>query len=113
MTEVEMGDAKYVQVVTTLDDRDAALALARSAVEARVAACAQLGGPIRSVYRWQGAIEEAEEFPLVFKTTTAGYPALERHILDRHPYDTPEIVCTPVLTGNPAYLDWVTAETGR
>ncbi|GAA1410544.1 divalent-cation tolerance protein CutA [Catellatospora coxensis] len=108
-----MGGAEYVQVVTTLDDRDAALALARSAVEARVAACAQLGGPTRSVYRWQGGIEEAEEHPLVFKTTAAGYPALERHILDRHPYDNPEIICMPVLAGNPAYLDWVSAETGR
>ncbi|GIF96429.1 divalent cation tolerance protein [Catellatospora citrea] len=108
-----MGEAKFVQVVTTLDDRDAALALARSAVEARVAACAQLGGPIRSVYRWQGAVEEADEHVVVFKTTAAGYAALERHILDRHPYETPEIVCTSVLAGNPAYLDWVAAETGQ
>ncbi|GAA2384840.1 divalent cation tolerance protein [Catellatospora methionotrophica] len=108
-----MGEATFVQVVTTLDDRDAALALARSAVEAKVAACAQVGGPIRSVYRWQGAIEEAEEFTVVLKTTAAGYPALERHLLDRHPYETPEIVCTPVLAGNPAYLAWVTAETGQ
>lgn len=106
-----MGDAEFVQVVTTVDDHDAARMLARSAVEARVAACAQLGGPIRSTYRWQGAVEEADEWVLVLKTTAARYPALERHLLAHHPYETAEIVCTPITAGNPAYLAWIAAET--
>lgn len=104
-----MGE--FVQVVTTVDGLAAAQELARGAVEARLAACAQVGGPIRSIYRWQGAVEEAEEWVVVLKTTAAGYAALERHLLAAHPYDTPEVLCTPILAGNPAYLAWVAEQT--
>ncbi|MEV4411151.1 divalent-cation tolerance protein CutA [Catellatospora sp. NPDC049609] len=106
-----MGEAEFVQVVTTVDGREAAQALARSAVEARLAACAQVGGPIRSTYRWQGAVEEADEWTVVLKTTAAGYAALERHLLAEHPYDTPEVVCTPILAGSAAYLAWIAEQT--
>ncbi|GAA1638704.1 divalent-cation tolerance protein CutA [Saccharothrix algeriensis] len=105
------GMGEFVQVVTTVDGRAAAQELARSAVTARLAACAQVGGPITSTYRWQGAVEEAEEWVIVLKTTAAGYAALERHLLDAHPYDTPEVLCVPILAGNPAYLAWITDQT--
>lgn len=106
-----MDEPEYAHVVTTVDSVEAAHALARSAVSARLAACAQVGGPVMSTYWWQGAVENAQEWVVTFKTTRDGYPALERHIRERHPYDTPEILATPILAGNPAYLAWVSAET--
>jgi periplasmic divalent cation tolerance protein len=99
------------QVTTTVGDITVARTLARGAVEARAAACAQVGGPTTSVYRWQQAIETAQEWVVVFKTTTDRYPELESYIRANHSYEVPEIVCTPVTAGNPAYLAWVAAET--
>lgn len=101
---------QVVQVVTTTDSRAAADTLASSAVEARAAACAQLEGPINSVYRWQGAVESAEEWRITFKTTASAYGRLEAFIREHHSYDVPEILCTPVTAGNPAYLAWVEQE---
>ncbi|BFU47188.1 divalent-cation tolerance protein CutA [Krasilnikovia sp. MM14-A1004] len=106
-----MTDYRYAQAVTTIDSRAAAEALARSAVEARVAACAQVSAPIHSTYRWRGAVENAEEWKIVFKTTAERYPALERHIREHHGYEVPEIVLLPILAGNPAYLSWISEET--
>ena len=106
-----MIEFEHCQVHTTTDSRAAADALARSAVEARIAACAQVTGPIRSIYRWEGEVRSAEEWQVVFKTTGDRYAALQEHVRAQHAYDVPELLCTPVVTGNPAYLDWVTAET--
>jgi len=97
----------FIQVTTTTGTQEAARALARSAVEARLAACAQISGPIESVYRWQGKIEQAKEWVVVFKARRNGYQMLEKHIKDNHSYDVPEIVATPITEGNPAYLSWV------
>ena len=106
-----MTEHQYCQVVTTTDAREAADALGRIAVEARVAACAQVVGPITSTYWWEGKIETAEEWQVTFKTTTQRYAALEENIRAHHSYDVPEILCTPVMAGNPAYLEWLTAQT--
>ena len=102
---------EYCQVVTTTDSRSAADALARGAAEARVAACAQVVGPITSTYWWEGRVDTAEEWQVVFKTTAERYPALEEHLRSHHGYDVPEILCTPVTAGNPSYLEWLSAET--
>jgi periplasmic divalent cation tolerance protein len=98
-------------VLTNLPDAASAHALARHLVEQRFAACANVLAPCRSVYRWQGAIEDAEEIPLLIKTTAERYPALEAAIRARHPYELPEIVAVPAVQGLPAYLDWIAAET--
>jgi periplasmic divalent cation tolerance protein len=108
---LDVTEYQYAQAVTTTDSREAAEALARSAVEARVAACAQVSGPINSTYWWQGSIESSEEWYVTFKTTVERYPELEQHIRDHHSYDVPEVVLLPVLAGNPAYLSWVGEET--
>jgi periplasmic divalent cation tolerance protein len=100
----------YCQVVTTVPSQAAAEALAESAVLARFAACAQVGGPIASTYWWQGRADSAEEWQVVFKTTVARYGALKAHILDNHDYDVPEVLAFPVLDGNPAYLAWLSEE---
>jgi periplasmic divalent cation tolerance protein len=106
-----MSDVRYHQVSTTTDSPDAAAAMARSAVEARVAACGQVVGPIGSVYWWDGAVDSAAEWLVLFKTTADRSDALVEHLLSRHTYDVPEIIVTPVVAGNPAYLAWIDTET--
>jgi periplasmic divalent cation tolerance protein len=97
-------------VTTTIDAADVAGQLSRSAVEARLAACGQVSGPLVSTYWWEGALTEASEWMITFKTTSAAAEALVDHLLAAHPYDVPEIVVTPVTGGNPAYLRWVADE---
>ncbi|MFC4609838.1 divalent-cation tolerance protein CutA [Streptomyces maoxianensis] len=98
-------------VLTTTDSAAKAQELARGAVEARLAACAQISAPVTSVYRWKDAIETAAEWQVLFKTTQACYPALEGHLAAAHDYETPEIIATPVVGGSAAYLAWIDAET--
>ncbi|MFF5257305.1 divalent-cation tolerance protein CutA [Actinomadura viridis] len=101
----------YVQVTTTTDSRPEAAALARSAVAERLAACAQLVGPIASTYWWEGEIESAEEWMVVFKTTDDRFDELASLITEGHSYDSPEIIATPVVAGSMDYLAWVSEQT--
>lgn len=102
--------ADYLTVLTTTDTPEKAEALARGAVEARLAACAQIS-PVTSVYRWQDAIETAAEWQVLFKTTAARYDELEAHLREAHDYETPEVIATPITRGSEDYLAWVVAET--
>ena len=104
--------AGVLLVFSNLPDEAAAQKLARHLVETKLAACVNVLSPCVSTYRWHGAVEEAREVPVIIKTTAAGYPALEAAIRNSHPYELPEIVAVPLAHGLPAYLDWVTAETG-
>ncbi len=98
-------------VLTNLPDEASARRLADVLVAERLAACVNLLAPCRSVYRWQGALASAEEIPLLIKTTTARYAALETAIRTQHPYELPEIIAVPVAHGLPDYLAWVATET--
>ena len=98
-------------VLTNLPNRAAADTLAQVLVESRLAACVNILPACHSIYRWKGAVETAEESPLLIKTTEARYPALEAAIRERHPYEIPEIVSLPVTGGLPEYLAWLVAET--
>ncbi len=102
MTEV-------VEVAVTAPDRALAERLAEVLVTERLAACAQVGGPVASVYRWRGQVERAEEWVCRLKTTRDALPALARRVRALHPYELPEMLATPV-TGDAGYLDWVRAE---
>lgn len=104
-------ESQHCQVVTTVGSAEEAERLAQSAVVARLAACAQVSGPIQSTYWWEGELNRAEEWQVTFKTTRERYPPLEAHIRDNHEYDVPEILCLPVIAGNPPYLAWLTEET--
>jgi periplasmic divalent cation tolerance protein len=95
-----------VQLITTVGTRDSALQLARAAVGERTAACVQIVGPITSVYRWKGEIEEATEFLLVMKTPAAGVERLTSFVRDRHPYDTPELTTIGSTFVDDRYLAW-------
>jgi periplasmic divalent cation tolerance protein len=103
--------ANFTQVVTTEDTEEKAARLARGIVDARLAACVQIVGPIKSLYWWQGALEEAREWQLVIKTTSDRLAELETHIKGHHSYETPEITATDIQWGSREYLDWISAET--
>ena len=98
-------------VLTQLPDAASARALAEHIVSARLAACVNILAPCRSIYRWQGRIEDAEEVPLLIKTVAERYSELEAAIRAQHPYELPEIVAVPLSHGLPGFLDWVAAET--
>jgi periplasmic divalent cation tolerance protein len=102
---------RYRQVQTTTDSRAEAMELARAAVEARLAACAQVAGPVATTYWWDDAIERAEEWLLLLKLPAAGYQQLANFLTERHSYDEPEIVATPIVAGSESYLSWIEEET--
>jgi periplasmic divalent cation tolerance protein len=98
-------------VLTTTDSREEAERLARLAVEARLAACGQVAGPVTSTYWWQGSIETASEWHVWLKTTGQRLDALIDQIRSNHSYDVPEIIASPIASGNPPYLEWIAEET--
>jgi len=98
-------------VLTNMPDRQGAERLAQSLVDARLAACVNILGPCRSVYSWKGKVEQADEHPVLIKTTRDRYAALEAAIRAGHPYELPEVIAVPLATGFSAYLEWVAAET--
>jgi len=98
-------------VISNLPDRASAETLAKALIERRAAACVNVMSPCFSAYRWQGAVETAEEHPIFAKTTRDRYELLERVIRELHPYELPEIIAVPLAGGLPAYLAWVEAET--
>ncbi len=98
-------------VLTNLPDRAAAERLAGALVEQRVAACVNILAPCQSVFRWENKVQQEQEHPLLIKTTTDRYTALEAAIRAGHPYELPEIIAVPIEHGLPAYLAWVAAET--
>lgn len=85
--------------------------LAREVVNARLAACVQVLGPVRSTYRWKGDVEVAEEWVCSMKTTSERFAALESFIKSRHAYETAEITASPIVAGSPEYLEWIEDET--
>ncbi|MCC7310444.1 MAG: divalent-cation tolerance protein CutA [Sulfuritalea sp.] len=109
--ETPQTGARTLLILTNLPDEASAQALATTLVSARLAACVNMLAPCRSVYRWQDAIESAQEIPLLIKATETGYAALEAAIRAAHPYELPEIIAVPIAYGLPEYLDWVVAET--
>jgi len=101
-----------IMVFCNAPDRACAELLAQKLMERRLAACVNILAPCKSVYRWQGQQECAEEYPLLIKTTRPSYAALEATIREFHPYEVPEITFVPITGGLPAYLAWVDDETG-
>ncbi|TQM84731.1 periplasmic divalent cation tolerance protein [Saccharothrix saharensis] len=103
----------HVVVITTTDSEDAAGTLAKAIVEARLAACVQVSGPVRSVYRWDGEVHDDREWQLWIKTAYDRVDELTEFVEARHSYDVPEVLALPVLGGNADYLAWVTEQTRR
>ncbi len=97
-------------VFCTCPDHATADALAMRLVEDRLAACVQLL-PVRSIYRWEGAVQGADEVQLQIKTTSERFAALREAILARHPYELPELIAVEAVAGLEPYLDWIGAST--
>lgn len=100
-----------IQITTTTDSLEKATALADQLVERRLVACAQVSGPITSIYRWQGNIESAQEWKCTLKALRSQFNEIERVISELHDYEVPEILATAVIVGNASYLEWVREES--
>jgi periplasmic divalent cation tolerance protein len=101
----------HVRIETTAGSAQDAQRLAHELVARRLVACAQVLGPIRSVYRWEGAVHDDEEHLLVLKTRAALVEDVKAAVDELHPYDVPELVVVAVTDGSGAYLDWIDAQT--
>ena len=102
-----MRSAKFRLVLVTTPDLKTARRLARAALAARLIACANLVPRIESHYRWKGKIERGSEVLMVLKTTAKCLAKLEKLIIAKHPYDTPEFIIIDLRGGNRRYLDWL------
>ena len=106
-----LGGPPVVVVSSTLPDVDTARSVARRLVESELAACAQVGAAVWSVYRWEGAVDEADEVELVCKTSEAALEACVAALVAAHPYDLPQVVVT-LAGATVRYADWVRSGTG-
>ena len=102
-----MDSTEYVQIATTFESEDDAKKVAGALVDKRFVACAQILGPLTSIYRWQGKVELATEWQCLMKTTKASQPEAVSLIQDLHPYEEPEIVVFPIVDGSSGYLAWI------
>ncbi|MEU7605272.1 divalent-cation tolerance protein CutA [Streptomyces sp. NPDC040724] len=103
--------ADFLIVITTVDNQGAARKLSRSAVEASLAASGQVTGPIETTYRHLGEVSNGTEYQVTFRTTGDRREALEKHLVDNHPYDSPEVIAFTIDAGRAEYLDWITRAT--
>jgi periplasmic divalent cation tolerance protein len=101
---------EIILVMTNLPDQATARLVAQKLLESRLVACANILASCTSLYHWQGNIEQADEVPLLLKTTRDAYPALEKLLRELHPYELPEIIAVPVVAGLAEYLGWVEKE---
>jgi periplasmic divalent cation tolerance protein len=101
--------AKFSLVLVTAPDLKTARALAKAALQAKLVACVNLIPKMESHYWWQGNLESSAEILMILKAPRTRLAALEKMILARHPYDTPEFLALPLDAGNGKYLDWLAA----
>ena len=104
--------ARFRLVLVTAPDLKVARGLARTILQARLAACVNLLPGVESHYWWQGALETGREVLLLIKTDQQRLAALERLVRETHPYDTPEFLALPIRAGSARYLDWMAANLG-
>jgi periplasmic divalent cation tolerance protein len=104
-------DEECCEVVVTAADADWLAGFTRTLVEERLAACGHVTGAIRSIYRWQGAIEDEPEARVALHTRRSLVPAVVARTQELHPYETPCVIALSLTGGNPAYLRWIHEET--
>ena len=107
-----MRDADACLCYVSLGPREDALAIGRALVEERLAAAVNIQDGGRSIYRWQGALEDAPEVLLIAKTRAALVPQLSARVIALHSYQCPAVVAVPICGGNPDYLAWIEEQTG-
>ncbi len=99
--------AQLILVRTTSSDVAVLKKIGRQLVLEKLAACAQVSGPMESQFYWEGKIDKVEEWSCSIKTTSEAWQRVQQTILDMHNYDTPEIVVVPIIDGSESYLNWV------
>ncbi len=100
-----------ILVLCTAPDTEVGATLGRGLVEAKLAACVNIVPGLRSIYTWQGAVQDDTEAQLLIKTRWARFEALRDWLTEHHPYDVPEIVAVPITAGSKAYLQWLDEQT--
>jgi periplasmic divalent cation tolerance protein len=105
-----VSDLAALVVLSTFPDADHATRVAHALVEERLAACVNLVAPVRSIYRWKGAVHDDPELLAIIKTSTDRYPALAARLAALHPYEVPEIIALPLAAGHPPYLSWLAGQ---
>lgn len=107
MSEAKVSEA--VVVYCTFPDGETAGAMVGELARLRLIACGNIIGAVRSIYTWQGEVHDDPEALAILKTTAARLDAVRDHILERHPYDCPEVIAVPITGGSRAYLEWLAA----
>lgn len=104
---------KFHIVLSTCPTKECADQLAARIVHAELAACVSVIPGLRSYYRWQGKVENSDEYLLLIKSCTEVFDALQSLITSQHPYELPEIIAVPITTGSAPYLDWLDASVRK
>lgn len=102
---------KEIIIFITAPNEDEAARIARSLVEARLAACANIVKNIRSIYTWKGSVQDDTEVLMIVKTRKSLFSAVSVKVRELHSYDVPEIIALPIIDGSPDYLNWLKKST--
>jgi periplasmic divalent cation tolerance protein len=98
-------------VLVTVPNAETADAIGEALVGERLAACVNVVGGVRSIYRWKGAVERDQELLCICKTTRAQFEGLRARVVELHPYELPEVIALPIERGHAPYLEWITRST--
>ena len=101
---------QYIQIQTTVAKKSDAEKIAKMLLENKLSACIQIVGPMTSIYHWKGKIEKSQEWLCLIKSKKSHFKKIEQAIKKIHPYETPEIIATPIVDGSREYLKWMHAE---
>jgi periplasmic divalent cation tolerance protein len=104
---------EYIVVLVTASSEEEAARLGHALVSKRLAACANIIHPVRSIYRWQGHIEDEQEVLMFIKTRKDLFELLQECVKELHSYSVPEIIALPIIEASPAYLKWLGQETSE
>lgn len=105
-----MNQTDIIVVLTHVPDQNCALRIANALIEAKLAACVNIGSAVQSVYEWEGQVETTTEFSIQIKAKQSAYQDIEKLILAYHPYELPDIIVLNVIGGLEQYLQWVRKE---
>ena len=108
-----MGGEEYIVVLITVPNKDVGIEIARSLINNKLAACVNVIDGLRSIYFWEGKVEEGSEALLVIKSRRDRLDELIRHVRERHPYRVPEIIALPIIGGFSDYLRWIDETLNR
>lgn len=99
-------------ILVTAGNEEQATSIARALVGERLAACVNIVGPVRSIYRWRDAVEDEREYLLIIKTRATLYLKVEKRVRELHTYEVPEVLSLHAERGSPPYIQWLLASTG-